>query len=112
MCVNQAAGEALKGECEVWECYSIIKGWNGNVCEIYTDETAANGTCNGLGACYGLAQSCTGAADFEICGSSGCKDTCQAGQYDYEVQACFYDEEQHGCDEGYVCDSESTCSEF
>lgn len=106
-CINQSDGEDVKSECSSLACTTLLKGFNGDVCEKYTDATASDGMCNGSGACHIYTAACTGAATHQTCPSTGCKNTCPAGaliaSYPNLTDVCYNDELQHDCSAGHKC---------
>jgi len=103
-------------ECPALECTKQLAGWNGNVCERYTRNTA--GFCDGTGTCLDEcplipSQGRTAAAR---CGSAACvkKDACVAGDALIAANSandiCFTDGAQHDCPAGSTCDADGACS--
>ncbi|MBN2454172.1 hypothetical protein JXB11_01365 [Candidatus Woesearchaeota archaeon] len=119
-CTNLPPGHTTS-ECNVYNCPTLLSGWDGNDCAAYTNTNPAkNGACKAGGLCNDIDDVCSGTDVVAKCGSAECKrpgtDICRQGDPKYFVDdisdVCYVnsDPSEGTCPGGQTCDSTGTCS--
>jgi hypothetical protein len=107
-CSNDASGTDPGNDCPSITCTNYIYNTYNGKCYAYTAPTSNNGYCNGAGACYSIAQSCTWDGPYNQladCTSFSCM-TCIPNQPS-STAGCKYQGES--CGGSNICVSGGSC---